>query len=155
MSPVQSALPVRNRLPFPVLVSSFLAVAAVVTAGVVYGRFGSLGAARAYAEGRDLSTATPVIDLGELPPFGESPFQIKLTNPTHRAHSVIGTNGMCRCRLDTPLPAEVPPGGELVLDVWINIPFGTKPGPGECEVEFVTDASHALLLPQVVRYVVR
>ena len=155
MSPVQSEAPVRNRLSFPILVAAFLAALAVVVAGVGYTRFGSLQAARAYAEGRDLSTASAAIDLGELPPFGEHPFQIKLANATHRLYSVTGTSGMCRCRLDTPLPAEVPPGGELILDLVINIPFGTKPGPGECEVEFVTDAPHATFLPQLVRYAVR
>ncbi len=155
MSPVLSESPVRNRFSFPFLVVTFLAVAAAAAAGVAYARFGSLQAARAYAEGRDLSTASAVIDLGELSPFGESPFQIRLTNSTHQPYSVIGTNGLCRCRLGTLLPAEVPPRGELALDLIINIPFGTKSGPGECTVEFVTDAPHALLLPQVVRYTVR
>ena len=155
MDQVYSISPPRRSWVYPVAVIALLALFGLAAVAWVYSSFGSLRTARAYAAGQDLITASDVVEVGALLPIEERLFRVGVTNTSGQNYHINGTSDLCRCRVVTPLPVEIPAGETVPLELIIHIPLGTKPGPSECVVVFVTDSPSALLLKQQVRYAVR
>ncbi|MBI1900063.1 MAG: hypothetical protein HYS13_02965 [Planctomycetia bacterium] len=98
--------------------------------------------------GESVVVDPPAARLGDVRPDEHRPFAVTVSNLTARPMRLVGCTSNCSCRIVSPLPVTVPPGGSARLELVAVCP--SLPGAFERKFVVFTDASPQTVAGRVV-----
>jgi hypothetical protein len=104
-----------------------------------YCSYGSLRIGFSRLIGTRITIDEPYLDLGSVKPGDVIERAIVLRNWSNDALRIVGASETCVCSIRTPMPAVVPPGGTLALQVLMAIPR-SSPGVFSQKLSLWTDS---------------